>query len=106
MQCNTSLYHFSSAQRWHHKRIIDTINFELRPSASRHCISEVNFTPWPAHMILKLLSRDSTVGIATGWTAGARFPEGLRDFSLLHSAQTGPGAHPASNAYRGLFPRG
>jgi hypothetical protein len=33
---------------------------------------------------------------ATGWMAGVRFPVGGRDFSLLHSVQTGSGAHPAS----------
>jgi hypothetical protein len=33
---------------------------------------------------------------ATGWTAGFRFPAGARDLSLLHSVNTGPGAHPAS----------
>jgi hypothetical protein len=36
------------------------------------------------------------IGIATGWTAGVRFPAGARDISLLHSFQTGSGAHPAS----------
>jgi hypothetical protein len=41
-------------------------------------------------------SRDSLVGIATGWTAGVRFPAGVRDISLRHSVQTGSGAHPAS----------
>jgi hypothetical protein len=29
---------------------------------------------------------------ATGWTTGVRFPAG-QDFSLLHSVQTGSGAH-------------
>jgi hypothetical protein len=28
----------------------------------------------------------------------------MKDFCILHSVQTGSGAHPAS--YRGLFPRG
>jgi hypothetical protein len=36
-------------------------------------------------------SRDSSFGIATGWTALVRFPA-VQDFSLLHSAQTGSGA--------------
>jgi hypothetical protein len=40
-------------------------------------------------------SRNSSVGIGTGWTAGVRFPAGANDFSL-HSVQTGSGAHPAS----------
>jgi hypothetical protein len=31
-----------------------------------------------------------------GWTAGVRFPAGARDFSLLHSVETGSDAHPAS----------
>jgi hypothetical protein len=33
---------------------------------------------------------------ATGCTAGVRFPTWARHFSLLHSVQTGSGAHPAS----------
>jgi hypothetical protein len=41
-------------------------------------------------------SRDSSVGIATGWTVGAQFPARERDYSLLHSVQTGSGVHPAS----------
>jgi hypothetical protein len=41
---------------------------------------------------------DIAVDIATapGWTAGVRFPAEARNFSLLHSVQTGSGAHPAS----------
>jgi hypothetical protein len=31
-----------------------------------------------------------------GWAAGVRFFAGARDFSLLHSVQTGSGVHPAS----------
>jgi hypothetical protein len=42
------------------------------------------------------MSRDSTVGIATGWTAGVRFPARARDISLLHSVHTSSEAHPAS----------
>jgi hypothetical protein len=41
-------------------------------------------------------SRASVVGIAMGWVAGIRFPARARDFFLLHSFQTGSGAHPAS----------
>jgi hypothetical protein len=41
-------------------------------------------------------SRDSSVGIATGKTAGVRFQARARDFCLLHNAQAGCGAHPAS----------
>jgi hypothetical protein len=44
-----------------------------------------------------------TVGIAqsvkrraTGWTAGVRFPAGVRYFSHLYSVQTDSVAHPAS----------
>jgi hypothetical protein len=33
---------------------------------------------------------------ARDWTVGVQFPAGRRDFSLLHSVQTGSGAHPAS----------
>jgi hypothetical protein len=32
----------------------------------------------------------------TGWTAGVQFLGGERDFSLLHSVQTGSGGHPTS----------
>jgi hypothetical protein len=35
------------------------------------------------------MGRDSSVGIATGWTAGAR------DFSLFYSVQTCSGTQPA-----------
>jgi hypothetical protein len=46
-------------------------------------------------------SRGSSVGIATGYklndrNSRVRFPAGSENFSLLHSAQTGSGAHPAS----------
>jgi hypothetical protein len=46
-------------------------------------------------------SRDSSVGIATGYGLdargiGVRFPSGARDFSLLDIVHTGCGAHPAS----------
>jgi hypothetical protein len=39
-------------------------------------------------------SRNSSVGIATGWMAGVRFPARATDFSLLHRVQTSSGAHP------------
>jgi hypothetical protein len=42
------------------------------------------------------MSRGSSVGIATGWTARIRFPVGSKDFSLLYSVQNGSGAHPTS----------
>jgi hypothetical protein len=38
---------------------------------------------------------DSSVDIATGWTARVRF-SAVEDFSLLHSVQNGIRAHPAS----------
>jgi hypothetical protein len=37
--------------------------------------------------LLPLVCWDSSVGIATGCTAGVRFPEG-QDYPLLHSVQT------------------
>jgi hypothetical protein len=40
--------------------------------------------------------RDSSVGIATGWTAGVRFPAEAKRFSVLHSVHTGSGTHFAS----------
>jgi hypothetical protein len=47
------------------------------------------------------MSRDSSVGIATG---RVRFPA-VHDFSLLHSVQTESGVHPASYSMgtRGSF---
>jgi hypothetical protein len=52
-------------------------------------------------------SWDSSVGIGTGCTAGIRFPAGASDNSLLHSVQTGSGAHPATYLMdtRGCLPR-
>jgi hypothetical protein len=38
----------------------------------------------------------SVQGRAMGLTAGVRFPAGARHFSILHSVQTGSGAHPPS----------
>jgi hypothetical protein len=52
-------------------------------------------------------SRDSSVGIATGWTARVLFPA-MKDFPVLCSVQTDSGAHPASCPLgtRGSFPQG
>jgi hypothetical protein len=43
-----------------------------------------------------------------GWAAGIRFPVAAREFFLLHSMQTGCGAHSASYPTVGTsdFPRG
>jgi hypothetical protein len=51
---------------------------------------------------LLLFHRSSSVGIVSGYglEAGVPFPAGLRDYSPLHSVQTGSGAHPASNLLR------
>jgi hypothetical protein len=43
-----------------------------------------------------MLSRDDSVDIATGWTAGNRFLVWTRDFSGLHSIHIGSGAYPGS----------
>jgi hypothetical protein len=42
------------------------------------------------------MSRDSYVGIATGWTAGVQFLAEARDFYFLHVVQTDSGVHPTS----------
>jgi hypothetical protein len=42
---------------------------------------------------LWLFSWDSSVGLATGLTAGVQSPEGERNRSLPHSVQSGSGAH-------------
>jgi hypothetical protein len=42
-----------------------------------------------------------------GWTTGVLLPAGTRDFSLLHSVETGSGAHPASYPMsNGVLPPG
>jgi hypothetical protein len=47
------------------------------------------------------------LGRARGWTAGVRFATGARDFSVLHSVQTGSGARPTSHPMGAeLFPWG
>jgi hypothetical protein len=45
--------------------------------------------------------------LSTSWAARARFPVGARDFSLVHSVQTGSRAHPTSYLMgtSGSFPR-
>jgi hypothetical protein len=59
------------------------------------------------------MSRDSSVGIATGyglddWMIGIRFPAGSGNFSLQHRVQTDsgvlPGSCPMGNG--GCFPGG
>jgi hypothetical protein len=60
-----------------------------------------NFNFYTCHSFLIQLSRDSSVGIATGYglddrTIGVRFPVGAGNCSLRHRVQTGSGAHPAS----------
>jgi hypothetical protein len=47
------------------------------------------------HSIQNLLSSDSSIGIATGWMIGVRFPAGAGNFSRLY-VQTGSGVNPAS----------
>jgi hypothetical protein len=47
------------------------------------------------YLVYKLYTRDNSVGIATGWTSRVRVPS-VQNLSLLHSVQTGSGAHPAS----------
>jgi hypothetical protein len=40
-------------------------------------------------------SRDSSISITTGWTAGIRFLAEAKDFSLFHSVHTVSGANSA-----------
>jgi hypothetical protein len=56
----------------------------------------------PTIIIIK--SRDSSVGMATGWKDQVRFSAAL----LLHRVKTGIGAHPATCTMgtRGSFPGG
>jgi hypothetical protein len=47
-----------------------------------------------------LRSWDNSFGTATDWTAGVRFPAAVESCSLLHSIQTGLGAHTTSYPVR------
>jgi hypothetical protein len=74
----------------------------------RCCINQMSWRIFPSfgqwETILSLPDRSlgSSVGMATGWTAGFPFPAGAWHFSLLHSGQTGL----LYIGHRGLFPRG
>jgi hypothetical protein len=53
------------------------------------------------------MSRDSLVGIATGWTAKVRFPAEARYSFLFHIVQAESGVHPVSYPMdTGYFPWG
>jgi hypothetical protein len=71
--------------------------------------SEASGPPWPVTGIglpyltmdftlhtCKINSRDSSVGIATGYTVEVRLLARKRDISPLNNVRTGSGAHPAS----------
>jgi hypothetical protein len=50
------------------------------------------------------MNQGSSIGIATGWTAGVQFPVGTRDFSHLHGVQSGTGIYqPSSQWVSGFF---
>jgi hypothetical protein len=51
-------------------------------------------------MLASLVEAGIDVSLATGWTAGVRFPKGARDFSLFHSAF--PGGNAAGGRSRPL----
>jgi hypothetical protein len=85
---------FMSKYRKVNSKKTDSVHSSFRTSTSY--ISE-SLNRFRLNLVLAIYkSRDSSVGIATGWTTGVRFPAGARDFSLLHRVQTGSGAHPAS----------
>jgi hypothetical protein len=44
----------------------------------------------------KFRSPDSSVSIATGWTARVRFKARAKEFTLLHNIQADPEVHPVS----------
>jgi hypothetical protein len=59
--------------------------------------------------ITDMRSRDRAVGTATGYgldDRGGRSSSHGKVKNVLHVVHTCSGAHPASNGYRGLFPRG
>jgi hypothetical protein len=49
------------------------------------------------YKVFQYTTKNRSVGIVTDWTAGVRFSTPARDFSLLHSIQTGSGAHTTSH---------
>jgi hypothetical protein len=71
---------------------------------ARFSIKESGF---PLHLD-RNRSQDNSVSIATCWVAGVRFPAWERDFSVLHSVQTGSVAHAALYLMvpGALFPEG
>jgi hypothetical protein len=75
--------------------ICSSVHFE-KLATVRLVTLEMNISEIPSS------GRDSSVGIATGWTARVRFPA-VRDFSLLHSVQTGSEVHPASYPMGGAW---
>jgi hypothetical protein len=72
-------------------RMLHTRSF--RPHWLYHCDN----VGWKAKIMDLLIiwfiqpSSYNSFGIAIGWTAGFRFPAGARDFTLLHSVQSGSG---------------
>jgi hypothetical protein len=54
----------------------------------------VCFAAWSTSLVTYFWGTTSVKQQATGWVAGFRFPAGAKDFSFLHSVQTGPTAHP------------
>jgi hypothetical protein len=72
----------------------------VSPVATGNQKTDRQITPLCQMKIRELLlaegSRDSSAGITAGWTIGIRGPTGARDFTLLHSVETGSGAHPSS----------
>jgi hypothetical protein len=80
----------------------------VRPKYFSHYkeTSLISFIKQIDHMKFTV-SRGSSVGIVTDWTAGVQYLAGERDLSVLHRVQTGSGAHPASykTDTRGVVPR-
>jgi hypothetical protein len=57
----------------------------------RYVIPKFRLTFTGLHCVI--MDRDGSAS----WPTGFRFPEGARDFSLLHSFETSSGGHPPSD---------
>jgi hypothetical protein len=76
---------FKKSSRERPREITGTIKYYY----SLYKVTECALSPlFPLTDILSV-SRDNSVGRAKGYRAGVPFPAGARDFSLLHSVQTG-----------------
>jgi hypothetical protein len=107
MMCRNSDRPFSCQQKWQNVLLWSTHIFKA--CALRFCLlykpfvhkryfkllQSFNKIYFFSHLLLVRIAQ-SVYQKARSWTAGVAFPAGARNYSHLHSVQTGSGAHPAS----------